>query len=87
MNEKAYIEGQLDREGLPEQMKASKIKKQVKRTFGDEADSTSKLLFVNFQFENSYNHILTKLIPLVRTIPGSVLAMVISLPPDATFCD
>jgi hypothetical protein len=72
MHEKAYIDEQLGREGLPEPMKWAKIKKLVKRTFGDEGDSTHKLLFVNFQFENSYDHILTKLIPLVRAIPGSV---------------
>lgn len=56
-------------------MKWAKIKKTYinkKKPFGDESDGTSKLLFVNFQFENGYNHILTKLIPLVRAIPSSV---------------
>jgi len=55
-------------------MKWAKIKKNVnkKKPFGDESDNTNKLLFVNYQFENSYNHILTKLIPLVRAIPSSV---------------
>tara|TARA_B110000285_G_C15026941_1_gene564631 strand:+ start:634 stop:849 length:216 start_codon:yes stop_codon:yes gene_type:complete len=71
-------------------MKWAKIKKthiNKKKPFGDESDGINKLLFVNFQFENSYDHLLTKLIPLVRAIPSSVQAMVISLPPDATFCD
>lgn len=56
-------------------MKWAKIKKTYvakKKPFGDDSDSASKLLFVNFQFENSYTHILTKLLPLVRAIPSSV---------------
>jgi len=47
----------------------------------------SQAILINYQFENNYNHILTKLLSLVVILPQSLQLIIVSLPPDATFCD
>jgi len=47
--------------------------------------SESKALFVNYQYENSYNHMLNKLVSLVSILPETIKVLIIGLPKDATF--
>ena len=44
----------------------------------------AKCLFINFTFENDYNHILAKFISLFALMPSSLQLLIISLEPDAT---
>ena len=69
----------------PELLPANKIRKHPRLKAWNFEDA--KIIFVNFQFENSYNHIMTKLISLVAEIPTHIQALIVSLPPEATFCD
>jgi len=44
-------------------------------------------LFVHFQHEFGYNHILAKLISLASIMPGGLALLIVTLPPNATYCD
>lgn len=67
----------------PEVVSLKKIRKlQFTKQF-----EKAKILFVNWHFEFSYNHILNKLCCLSAVISGGVQAIIVSLPPSATFVD
>jgi len=49
--------------------------------------SESRALFVDFQYENSYNHILNKMVSFVNLMPETLQLLIIGLPKGATFID
>lgn len=47
----------------------------------------AKAIFINFQYEFSYNHILNKLISLVSIINKQISTIIVGLPPKTPFVD
>lgn len=67
----------------PEVISIKKIRKlQFTRQF-----ERARIIMVNWQYDYSYNHILNKLCSLCSVISGGVQAIIVSMPPNATFVD
>lgn len=47
----------------------------------------AQVLFVNYQYEQNYHHILTKLVSLISILPPALVLLVVTLPPNATYVD
>ena len=47
----------------------------------------ASVLFANYQYEDDYNHILTKLVSLVPVLPASLKLLVVAMPEKATKLD
>lgn len=48
---------------------------------------SARVIFLNYQYEYSYTHILTKLLSLVPVLPEGLALLIVGLPPGASFCD
>ena len=48
---------------------------------------TAKILFVNYQYEGNYNHILNKFVSLIAVMPSTLKAVILTLPEGATYLD
>ena len=79
-NEREYIEF------APTEPEIMSLKKMRKLSFHKKFDD-AKVIFVHYQYEYSYNHLLQKLLSLVPVMPAGLQALIISMPPDATFLD
>ena len=67
----------------PELLSAKKMKKtSVNKNFDH-----SRVIFVHYQFENGYNHMLKKLISLFTYIPSTIQMIIITLEPEASMCN
>lgn len=49
--------------------------------------SDSKAIFIHYQYEDSYNHILNKLISLISMLPDALKVLIVGLPPNASYID
>ena len=64
------------------------LKKIRKTHFVKELENQDgRVIFVNFQYENGYNHMIQKLIGLINVLPSSIQAIILGLPPNATYID
>jgi hypothetical protein len=59
-----------------------KASSEFMKNFGD-----SKALFVNYQYEEGYNHFLTKLISMISVMPENLRLIIFSLPQGASYVD
>lgn len=57
-----------------------------KLDFGPTYDN-AQVMLMNYQYEYSYNHVLTKLIALIPLVPTTLKLLIVALPPDATYLD
>lgn len=80
LNEKLYNDYAPE---FPDIISAKKMRKlQFTRQFAE-----ARVLFVNFQYDHSYDHVLTKLMSLYQQVPATVQAVIVGLGPNATFVD
>lgn len=70
----------------PQDAEIISIKRLKKLDFKKQFED-AQVLFINYQYENSYNHILTKLLSLAAIMPTMLQAIIVGLPPNATFVD
>ena len=61
--------------------------KKLKKTSLHKKYDGAKVIFLNYQYESSYNHIISKFISLIQVMPSGCKAIIISLPESATFID
>jgi len=61
--------------------------KKMKKLSFNKKFGEAKVIFVQYQYENSYNHLLQKLLSLVQVMPQGLQMLVISMPPGATYLD
>ena len=62
--------------------KLRKACSEFSKNFGE-----SKALFVNYQYEDGYNHLLSKLISLIMVLPDNLRLLILGLPQGATYVD
>lgn len=61
--------------------------KKMKKLSPHKQFENAKVIFVHYQYENGYNHILKKLISLFAYMPPTIQMIIVTLEPNASMCN